>query len=77
MMSGLKYRDNKFYAFIGLNIPDLKPVFKFSEGCLGIDTNPDGLAVVEIGKDGNLLKHTVPCQITGSSLPGMIKGRMI
>lgn len=54
----IKYRDNKFYAFIGLNIPDLKPVFKFSEGCLGIDTNPDGLAVVEIGKDGNLLEHT-------------------
>jgi IS605 OrfB family transposase len=54
----IKYRDNKFYAFIGLNIPDLKPVFKFSEGCLGIDTNPDGLAVVEINKDGNLLGHT-------------------
>jgi IS605 OrfB family transposase len=36
----------------------LKPVFKFSEGCLGIDTNPDGLAVVEINKDGNLLGHT-------------------
>jgi IS605 OrfB family transposase len=53
----LKYRDNKFYAFIGLSISDLKPVFKFSEGCLGIDTNPDGLAVVEIDKDGNLINH--------------------
>jgi IS605 OrfB family transposase len=53
----IKYRDNKFYAFIGLNISELKPVFKFGEGCLGIDTNPDGLAVVEIDRDGNLLEH--------------------
>ena len=36
----------------------MKPIYGFSGGCLGVDTNPDGLAVVEIEKDGNLLEHT-------------------
>jgi IS605 OrfB family transposase len=53
----LKYRDNKFYAFIGITIPDIKPYYKFKSGAIGIDTNPDGLAVVNIGSDGNLLEH--------------------
>jgi len=53
----LKYRDNKFYAFIGITIPDTLPYYKFESGAIGIDTNPDGLAVVNIGQDGNLLEH--------------------
>jgi IS605 OrfB family transposase len=53
----IKYRDNKFYVFIGLNIPDAQPYYKFENGSIGIDTNPDGLAVCEIGSDGNLLDH--------------------
>jgi IS605 OrfB family transposase len=53
----IKYRAGKFYVFIGLLVPESNPVYKFENGCLGIDTNPDGLAVVEIGQDGNLLGH--------------------
>jgi len=53
----IKYRDNKFYAFIGITIPDVSPYYKFESGAVGIDTNPDGLAVVNIGFDGNLLEH--------------------
>jgi len=54
----IKAKDGKFYAYIGLTIPDEKPVFRFNSGAIGIDTNPDGLAVVETGRDGNLLSHT-------------------
>ena len=53
----IKYRNNKFYAFIGITIPDTQPYYKFESGSVGIDTNPDGLAVVNIGQDGNLLEH--------------------
>jgi IS605 OrfB family transposase len=53
----IKYRDNKFYAFLGITIPDTSPYYKFKSGAIGIDTNPDGLAVVNIGFDGNLLEH--------------------
>ena len=53
----LKHKDGKFYVYIGLTIPDEKSVFGFSNGAIGIDTNPDGLAVVEIGHNGNLLCH--------------------
>jgi len=53
----IKAKDGKFYVYIGLTIPDEKPVFRFSNGTIGIDTNPDGLTVVETGRDGNLLGH--------------------
>jgi IS605 OrfB family transposase len=53
----IKYRDKKFHAFIGITIPDSVPYYKFESGAIGIDTNPDGLAVVNIGQDGNLLEH--------------------
>jgi IS605 OrfB family transposase len=53
----IKNKGGKYFVYIGLTIPDINPVFKFQDGCVGIDTNPDGLAVVEIGKDGNLLEH--------------------
>jgi len=33
------------------------PIYGFSNGSIGIDTNPDGLAVVETDRDGNLVKH--------------------
>jgi IS605 OrfB family transposase len=53
----IKNKNGKYFVYIGLTIPDIKPVFRFSEGCVGVDTNPDGLAVVEIERDGNLLEH--------------------
>jgi IS605 OrfB family transposase len=53
----IKYRDKKFYVFIGINIPDTEPYYNFDSGSIGIDTNPDGLAVCDIGPDGNLLDH--------------------
>ena len=53
----IKHKEDKFYVFIGLTIPDARPYYTFQSGAIGIDTNPDGLAVVEIGQDGNLLEH--------------------
>jgi IS605 OrfB family transposase len=53
----IKYKNNKFYVFIGITIPDIQPYYKFESGAIGIDTNPDGLAVINIGLDGNLLEH--------------------
>ena len=53
----IKHKAGKFYVFIGLTVPDVQPYFRFQSGAIGIDTNPDGLAVVEIGHDGNLLEH--------------------
>jgi IS605 OrfB family transposase len=53
----IKNKDGKYFVYIGLTIPDVNPIYGFKDGCIGIDTNPDGLAVVEIGRDGNLLEH--------------------
>jgi len=53
----VKNKANKFHVSIGLDIPDVKPIYLCSNGVIGIDTNPDGLAVAEIGPDGNLLSH--------------------
>jgi IS605 OrfB family transposase len=53
----IKFKNNKYYVFIGFTVPDLQPYYKFDNGVIGIDTNPDGLAVCEIGPDGNLLDH--------------------
>lgn len=50
-------KSGKFKVSIGLDIPGVKPDYLCSNGVIGVDTNPDGLAVVEIGKDGNLIKH--------------------
>jgi len=50
-------KSGKFQVSIGVEVPDVKPTYLCSNGVLGIDTNPDGLAVVEIGKDGNLIRH--------------------
>ena len=53
----IKNKDGKYFVYIGLNIPDVTPIYGFKDGCIGIDTNPDGLAVVDIDKSGNLLEH--------------------
>ena len=53
----VKSKSGKFFVHIGLTIPDIKPVYRFSDGAIGIDTNPDGLAVVETDKSGNLVGH--------------------
>jgi len=53
----IKHKNEKYYVYIGLTIPDVVPVYGFSKGAIGIDTNPDGLAVVEVNKEGNLIKH--------------------
>ena len=50
-------KSGKFQVSIGLDVPDVKPIYLCSNGVFGIDTNPDGLAVVELGPDGNLLNH--------------------
>jgi len=47
----------KFQVSIGVEVPEVRPICLCSNGVLGVDTNPDGLAIAEIGKDGNLVKH--------------------
>ena len=52
----LIYREGKFEATIDWQIdgPKLLPTVA---GCIGIDTNPDGLAVVDVTEDGNIRSH--------------------
>ena len=50
-------KNGKYHVTIGLEIPEINPIHRFKNGCIGIDTNPDGLAVADIGRDGNLLEH--------------------
>jgi len=49
-------KNNKYTVNISWQEPD-PPKITVNDGAIGIDTNPDGLAVVEIDKDGNLVKH--------------------
>jgi len=53
----IKHKAGKFHVSIGIDIPDVKSIYLCSNGVIGIDTNPDGLAVAEIDHDGNLLSH--------------------
>jgi len=53
----IKFKVGKFYVYIGLDIPDVVPIYGFSNGAIGIDTNPDGLAVVEVDVQGNMTRH--------------------
>jgi len=53
----IKFKAKKFYVYIGLDIPDVTLVYRFSNGAVGVDTNPDGLALVETDKHGNMLRH--------------------
>jgi IS605 OrfB family transposase len=49
-------KDDKFEVKIGWNVePGAKQ--PTVPGAIGVDCNPDGLAVVEVDADGNLLKH--------------------
>lgn len=53
----IKHRNKKFYVYIGLTIPEVKPIYNLSNGAIGVDSNPDGLALVEVDREGNLSKH--------------------
>lgn len=53
----IKHKNEKFYVYIGIEIPEIKPIYKLSNGAVGIDANPDGLALVEVDRQGNLVKH--------------------
>ncbi len=53
----IKNRGNKFYVYIGVEIPEAAPIHLCRNGCIGVDTNPDGLALAEIDIEGNLIKH--------------------
>jgi IS605 OrfB family transposase len=53
----LKNKDGKFHAYIGINTPEVPLAYRCSNGTIGIDTNPDGLAGVETDREGNLLGH--------------------
>lgn len=53
----IKTKAGKFHVYIGLDIPDVAPIYGFSKGAIGIDTNPDGLAIVEVDDQGNMVRH--------------------
>jgi IS605 OrfB family transposase len=53
----IKYKSGKFYAQIGLDVPEVKPIYLCKNGVVGVDTNPDGFAIIETNFDGNLLHH--------------------
>jgi len=53
----IKFKTGKFYVYIGLDTPDTASIYGFSNGAIGIDTNPDGLALVETDKSGNMARH--------------------
>ena len=53
----LIYRNDKFEVKIGWDDAQSQPVFNSSNGVIGIDLNPDGIAIVETDSNGNLLKH--------------------
>lgn len=53
----IKCKKDKFYVYIGINIPEVKPIYRLCNGAVGVDANPDGLAVVEVDNQGNLVKH--------------------
>jgi len=53
----IKYKDEKFYVYIGIEIPEVKPIYNLCNGAIGVDTNPDGLALAEVDREGNLISH--------------------
>lgn len=53
----IKHKNNKFYVYIGVEAPEVSPIYLCKNGCIGVDTNPDGLGAVEIDNEGNLLHH--------------------
>jgi IS605 OrfB family transposase len=59
----IKYKDNRYYVMIGVEVPEVTPIYLCKNGTIGVDVNPDGLAVAEIDTSGNLLKHEyLECQ---------------
>lgn len=53
----IKHKGEKFFVYIGIEIPDVIPIYLCKNGCIGVDTNPDRLATVEIDSAGNMLNH--------------------
>jgi IS605 OrfB family transposase len=53
----IKHKGTKFYVMIGIDIPDVPVLYKLSNGAIGVDTNPDGLGVVDLDREGNLISH--------------------
>lgn len=51
------HESGKFHVHIGFEVPEVKPVHLCSNGVYGVDTNPNGLGVVDLSPDGNLLGH--------------------
>lgn len=52
----MRSENNKYTVNISWQEPD-PPKISVNDGAIGIDTNPDGLAVVDVDGQGNLVKH--------------------
>jgi len=53
----LIYKNDKFQTKISYEIDDPEIITAKTNGMIGIDTNPDGVALSETDQHGNLLKH--------------------
>lgn len=47
--------DQHYEALIDYQIEDPKPIIHFNDGAIGVDTNPDRIALANIAADGNLV----------------------
>jgi IS605 OrfB family transposase len=50
-------KDDKYYCHITFSIPEKKIIYTGHNGIIGIDTNPDGLALTMIDNKGNYKWH--------------------
>jgi len=53
----IEAKDNKFKVTVAYDVVSIPVVTNKKLGVIGIDCNPDGIAVSELNYDGNLIKH--------------------
>ena len=53
----IESRDNKFKITVSYTVSNIPIITNKKFGVVGIDCNPDGIAVSELNYDGNLIKH--------------------
>jgi len=53
----IEAKDNKFQVTVSYNVVNIPTMTDKKLGVIGIDCNPNGVAVSELNYDGNLIKH--------------------
>ena len=54
--------DNRFKVIIDFQVETPKPTINLDNGVIGVDTNPDRIALANITADGNLVADEDPDQ---------------